>query len=146
MDKIQDREGIAKLPVTEWEDALQEFLAPVAAQAPDVRVRRLFILVLRAPLFVYHRGVTWPRDAIRWLRCLGGKRGLRIDRDGPDVLLAGIRAVFVTAATRAFAAHHPFPAGHTSLWVITRFGSLLMSSDSVTHKCPVKMSPGPTRP
>jgi len=23
---------------------------------------------------------------------------------------------------------------------------LLMSSDSVTHKCPVKMSPGPTRP
>jgi len=107
MDKIQDREGIAKLPVTEWEDALQEFLAPVAAQAPDVRVRRLFILVLRAPLFVYHLGVTWPRDAIRWLRCLGGKRGLRIDRDGPDVLLAGIRAVFVTAATRAFAAHHP---------------------------------------
>jgi len=75
---------------------------------------------VRAPLFVYHRGVTWPRDAIRWLRCLGGKRGLRIDRDGPDVLLAGIRAVFVTAATRAFAAHHPFPAGHTSLWVITR--------------------------
>jgi len=66
-----------------------------------------------APLFVYHRGVTWPRDAIRWLRCLGGKRGLRIDRDGPDVLLAGIHAVFVTAATRAFAAHHPFPAGHT---------------------------------
>jgi len=46
MDKIQEREGIAKLPVTAWEDALQEFLAPVAAQAPDVRVRRLFILVL----------------------------------------------------------------------------------------------------
>ncbi len=23
---------------------------------------------------------------------------------------------------------------------------MLMSSDSVTHKCPVKMSPGPTRP
>ena len=41
MDKIQEREGIAKLPVTAWEDALQEFLAPVAAQVPDVRVRRV---------------------------------------------------------------------------------------------------------
>ncbi len=77
------------------------------------RMRRLFILVLLATLFVYHRGVAWLRDAIRWLRCLGGKLGMRIDRDGPYVLLAGIRAVFVTAATLAFAAHHPFPAGHT---------------------------------
>ena len=77
------------------------------------RMRRLFILVLLATLFVYHLGVAWPHDAIHWLRCLGGKLGMRIDRDGPYVLLAGIRAVFVTAATLAFAAHHPFPAGHT---------------------------------
>ena len=41
MDKIQDREGIANLPVTELEDALKEFLAPVAAQLPDVRLRRV---------------------------------------------------------------------------------------------------------
>lgn len=77
------------------------------------RMRRLFILVLLATLFIYHLGVVWPRDTVRWLRCLGGKLGLRIDRDGPYVLLAGIRAVFVTVATLAFAAHHPFPAGHT---------------------------------
>ncbi|MCL4544785.1 MAG: hypothetical protein M1118_09365 [Chloroflexi bacterium] len=36
-----------------------------------------------------------------------------IDRDGPYLLLAGIRAVFVTAATLAYAAHHPFPQGGT---------------------------------
>ncbi len=41
MDKIQDREGIANLPVTELEDALEEFLAPVADQLPDVRLRRV---------------------------------------------------------------------------------------------------------
>jgi len=60
-------------------------------------------------MFVSHLGRAWPEPAIRWLRCLGGKLGLRIDRDGPYLLLAGIRAVFVTAATLAYAAHHPFP-------------------------------------
>lgn len=77
------------------------------------RMRRLFLVVLLATLFVYHLGVAWPHDAIRWLRCLGGKLGMRIDRDGPYILLAGIRAVFVTAATLAYAAHHPFPRGST---------------------------------
>ena len=77
------------------------------------RMRRLFLLVLLAAMFVYHLGLAWPEPAIRWLRCLGGKLGLRIDRDGPYLLLAGIRAVFVTAATLAFAAHHPFPSGGT---------------------------------
>lgn len=73
------------------------------------RMRRLFLLVLLAAMFVYHLGLAWPAPAIRWLRCLGGKLGLRIDRDDPYLLLAGIRAVFVTAATLAYAAHHPFP-------------------------------------
>lgn len=77
------------------------------------RMRRLFLVVLLATLFVYHLSVAWPHDAIRWLRCLGGKLGMRIDRDGPYILLAGIRAVFVTAATLAYAAHHPFPRGST---------------------------------
>lgn len=77
------------------------------------RMRRLFLLVLLAAMFVYHLGLAWPEPAIRWLRCLGGKLGLRIDRDGPYLLLAGIRAVFVTAATLAYAAHHPFPRGGT---------------------------------
>lgn len=77
------------------------------------RMRRLFLLVLLAAMFVYHLGLAWPEPAIRWLRCLGGKLGLRIDRDGPYLLLASLRAVFVTAATLAFAAHHPFPSGGT---------------------------------
>ena len=77
------------------------------------RMRRLFLLVLLAATFVYHLGLAWPAPAVRWLRCLGGKLGLRIDRDGPYLLLAGIRAVFVTAATLAYAASHPFPRGGT---------------------------------
>lgn len=77
------------------------------------RMRRLFLLVLLAAMFVYHLGLAWPEPAVRWLRCLGGKLGLRIDRDGPYLLLAGIRAVFVTAATLAYAAHRPFPKGGT---------------------------------
>jgi hypothetical protein len=78
------------------------------------RMRRLFLLVLLAAMFVYHLGRAWPEPAVRWLRCLGGKLGLPIDRDGPYLLLAGLRAVFVSAATLTFAARHPFPRGEVS--------------------------------
>ena len=74
------------------------------------RMRRIFALLLLAAMFVYHVSHAWPRRAVLWLRRLGGKLGLS-DRDGPYVLLAGIRAVFVTAATLAFAARYPFPRG-----------------------------------
>jgi len=51
---------------------------------------------------------------VLWLRRLGGKLGLSSDLDGPYVLPAGIGAVFLAAATLAFAAQHPFPrAGGT---------------------------------
>jgi hypothetical protein len=73
------------------------------------RMRRIFVLTLLATLFVYHIDRNWPKRAVRWLRYLGGKLGLTTDRDGPYVLLLGISAVFVTAATIAFAATHPFP-------------------------------------
>ena len=75
------------------------------------RMRRIFVLVLLATLFVYHTAHTWPQRMVLWLRRLGGKLGLSSDRDGPYILLAGIRAVLVTAATLAFAAQHPFPRG-----------------------------------
>jgi hypothetical protein len=75
------------------------------------RMRRVFVLVLLAALFVYHVSHAWPRQAVLWLRRLGGKLGLASDCDGPYVLLAGLHAVFVTAATLAFAAQHPFPRG-----------------------------------
>jgi hypothetical protein len=74
------------------------------------RMRRVFVLVMLAALFVYHIAHAWPQHMILWLRRLGGKLGLSSDIDGPYVLLAGIRAVFVTSATLAFVTQHPFPS------------------------------------
>jgi hypothetical protein len=73
------------------------------------RMRRVFVLVLLATLFVYQVAHTWPQPALLWIRRLGGKLGLSSDLDGPYVLLAGLRAVFVTHVTLAFAHQHPFP-------------------------------------
>jgi hypothetical protein len=73
------------------------------------RMRRVFVLVLLAALFVYHIAETWPQQAVLWLRRLGGKLGLNTDADGPYILLAGISAVLVTVATLGYAQHHPFP-------------------------------------
>jgi len=73
------------------------------------RMRRVFVLVLLATLFIYQVAHTWPKSALLWIRRLGGKLGLSSDLDGPYVLLAGLRAVFVTHATLAFAHRHPFP-------------------------------------
>jgi len=73
------------------------------------RMRRIFVLVLLAVLFVYHIAHAWPQHMVLWLRHLGGKLGLAQDLDGPYVLLAGIGAVFLTAATLTFATRHPFP-------------------------------------
>jgi hypothetical protein len=46
-------------------------------------MRCLFALVLAAAQFVFHIMDTWPSPAVQWLRQLGGKVGLMIDRDGP---------------------------------------------------------------
>jgi hypothetical protein len=75
------------------------------------RMRRLFILVLLAAQFVFFINGTWPRDAILWLRNLGGKLGLACDHDGPYVLLRGMATVWLTAAALRFLAYHPFPGG-----------------------------------
>ena len=48
--------------------------------------------------------------SIRITRALFPHAPLRfVADDGPYVLLAGLRAVLVTAATLAFSTHHPFP-------------------------------------
>jgi hypothetical protein len=73
------------------------------------RMRRVFVLVLLAALFVYFIAQTWPRQAVFWLRRLGGKLNLAGDSDGPYILLAGIRTVLITTATVAYASHHPCP-------------------------------------
>jgi len=75
------------------------------------RMRRLFVLVLLATQFVYFINATWPRDAILWLRDLGGKLGLTCDHDGPYVLLRGMATVWLAVATLRFLAYHPFPRG-----------------------------------
>ena len=45
------------------------------------RMRRLFLLVLVAALFVYHIAQTWAPPAIQWLLHLGGKSDLPLDAD-----------------------------------------------------------------
>ena len=47
--------------------------------------------------------------AVTWLRLLGGKLGLQIDRDGPYLLLRGLHAVWQTVATLTLLALEPFP-------------------------------------
>jgi hypothetical protein len=78
------------------------------------RMRRVFVLVLLAALFVYHFDQTWSHQAVAWLRRLGGKLGLSTDAGGPYSLLAGISAVLVTLATVLYAHHHPFPRTTTT--------------------------------
>jgi hypothetical protein len=110
----------AKLVYTEWRFRPQiehtyRFDQEEGLDIEDMRVqtmermRRIFVMVLLAALFVYHIAHAWPQHMVLWLRYLGGKLGLPLDLDGPYVLLKGIGAVFLTASTLAFAAHHPFP-------------------------------------
>ena len=73
------------------------------------RMRRLFALVVVAAQFVLHVMETWPPVAVTWLRLLGGKLELQIDRDGPYNLLRGLQAIWQTAATLTLLALEPFP-------------------------------------
>jgi len=73
------------------------------------RMRRIFALVLVAAQFVFHLMKCWPPKAVLWLRKLGGKLGLKSDRDGPYVLLRGLSAVWQTVATLSWTAIQPFP-------------------------------------
>jgi hypothetical protein len=73
------------------------------------RMRRIFVLVLLATLFVYTLDQTWSSQARLWLRQLGGKFGRPTDADGPYILLAGISAAFVAISTLRYAYLHPFP-------------------------------------
>lgn len=72
-------------------------------------MRRVFLLVLVAAAFLYHLNHTWQPEALHWLRSLGGKLGTLSDLDGFYLLLSGISAVLVTAATLTFVRSNPFP-------------------------------------
>jgi hypothetical protein len=74
------------------------------------RMLRIFALVSVADQFVFHLMKRWPPKAILWLRKLGGKLGLKIDRDDPSyILLRGLSAVWQTVATLSWTAIQPFP-------------------------------------
>jgi hypothetical protein len=73
------------------------------------RMRRIFALVLAAAQFVFFIARHWPEEAVLWLRKLGGKLGLKSDRDGPDILLRGLSAVLQSVATLSWLAIQPFP-------------------------------------
>jgi hypothetical protein len=73
------------------------------------RMRRVFALVLVAAQFVFHIMKRWPPKAVLWLRKLGGKLGLKTDRDGAYILLRGLSAVWQTVATLSWTAIQPFP-------------------------------------
>lgn len=47
MGTIADERGLANLPVAELEEALAAFLAPVAAELPDERLRRVLVQAVR---------------------------------------------------------------------------------------------------
>jgi hypothetical protein len=72
-------------------------------------MRRLFALVLMAAQFVFYLMDSWPRVGVQWLREVGGKLGIGIDRDGPYLLLRGLSAIWQTVATLTHLALHPFP-------------------------------------
>jgi hypothetical protein len=73
------------------------------------RMRRVFALVLVAAQFVFSLVKHWPPKAVLWLRKLGGKFGLKTDRDGPYILLRGLSAVWQSVATLSWLAIQPFP-------------------------------------
>ena len=73
------------------------------------RMRRVFALVLVAAQFVFSLAKHWPPKAVLWLRKLGGKLGLKTDRDGPYILLRGLSAVWQSVATLSWLAIQPFP-------------------------------------
>ena len=73
------------------------------------RMRRIFALVLVAAQFVFSLAKHWPPKAVLWLRKLGGKLGLKTDRDGPYILLRGLSAVWQSVATLSWLAIQPFP-------------------------------------
>ena len=68
-----------------------------------------FALVLAAAQFVFFIARRWPPQAVLWLRKLGGKFGLKSDRDGPYILLRGLSAIWQSAAALSLLSILTFP-------------------------------------
>ena len=72
-------------------------------------MQRLFVLVLAAAHFVFHLIDTWPPAAVQWLRKLGGKLEVAMDRDGSYLVLRGLVALWPPVATLTFLIVESFP-------------------------------------
>jgi hypothetical protein len=81
------------------------------------RRRRELILILVAALFVLRLPQLWSPTLLTWLRQLGSATaGTSMDRDGPYLLLAGLRAVLTAHAVLAsFLGTFPHTAGGAAL-------------------------------
>lgn len=73
------------------------------------RMRCVYALVLAAAQFVFYLLDSWPPRAVLWIRELGGKLGLKGDRDGPYIFLQGLVTVYRTLLTLSFLRVNPFP-------------------------------------
>jgi hypothetical protein len=64
-------------------------------------IRRLVNVVLLAALFLLNGKLFFPQEAHSFLLRLGGKLGLKTERDGPYLLLRGLRKLLTCLATLA---------------------------------------------
>ena len=74
-----------------------------------MRVRTVGRMRRVAARFVFFIAKHWPPTAVLWLRQLGGKFGLKSDRDGPYILLRGLSAVWQALTTLSLLAVLPSP-------------------------------------
>ena len=80
----------------------------ISVQAVDA-MGCLFALVLGAAQFIFYLMEQWPPAAVKWLRELGGKLGVKHNRDGPYIFLQGLVALYQTWLTLSFVGITPFP-------------------------------------
>jgi hypothetical protein len=64
-------------------------------------IRRLVNVVLLAALFLLNGKLLFPQEAHSFLLRLGGKLGLKTERDSPYLLLRGLRNLLTCFATLA---------------------------------------------
>jgi len=84
-------ETLAKLPFEELRTSIRDYMEPMTAILPEKRLREVVnlcvqnILATETPVIAaMSRGVS--KVEVYWLRRLGGKLGLKSDRDGPYCL------------------------------------------------------------
>jgi len=89
------------------------FLKEEGLHIEDFRVRhlesisRLINLTLIAALFTLNRQLYLPAPLIQYLLFLGGRLGIKADKDGPYLFLTGLSRLLQTIALLSTLHHHP---------------------------------------